>query len=79
IPTYTINGSTTVNGADRDAHWPAMRGGSLQQINYPTGGYTQFTFEPHDTYKTYTSYSNQSRATASVEYDGSSYNTTSFT
>lgn len=46
IPTYTMNGSV-VTGANRDAAWPAMRGGSLTQITYPTGGTTNLNFEPH--------------------------------
>ena len=46
IPTYTLNGSV-VNGANRDASWPAMRGGALTQITYPTGGTTNLNFEPH--------------------------------
>ena len=32
-----------------------MRGGTLQQINYPTGGYSLFEFEPHTVYNTNTS------------------------
>jgi YD repeat-containing protein len=53
IPTYTTNDGvtvTTIPGANRDASWPAMRGGSLQQITYPTGGTTTFDFEPADSY-----------------------------
>ena len=57
VPTYTVitNGtSVTTNGASRDAVWPAMRAGSLQQITYPTGGFTSFDFEPKsiDTFNT---------------------------
>lgn len=48
IPTYSVNNSSVVFGADREAHWPAMRGGTLQQITYPTGGYTQLNYEPHN-------------------------------
>lgn len=53
IPTYQVyDGTNTTNvaGADRESAWPAMRGGSLQKITYPTGGYSLFEFEPHDTY-----------------------------
>jgi hypothetical protein len=49
VPTFTvITGGTsiTTNGANRDAAWPAMRAGSLQQLSYPTGGFTSFDFEP---------------------------------
>jgi hypothetical protein len=58
IPTYTLfgpNSATVYPGGDRDAYWPAMRGGTLQQINYPTGGYSLFEFEPHSVYNTNTS------------------------
>jgi YD repeat-containing protein len=58
IPTYTTNDGvtvTTITGANRDASWPAMRGGSLQQITYPTGGTTTFDFEPADSYTLSTS------------------------
>ena len=41
-------------GANREANWPAMRAGTLQQIQYPTGGHTEFVFEPHDTPVKYT-------------------------
>ena len=79
IPTYTVNGTTTVNGANRDPSWPAMRGGTLQQITYPTGGYTLFNFQSHDTYKTFTSIQNTARASAAVLYDGSTSDQVSFT
>ena len=49
VPTYTVITSgtpVTYGGANRDAAWPAMRGGSLQQITYPTGGNTSMVFEP---------------------------------
>ncbi|HEV8508043.1 MAG TPA: hypothetical protein VGQ53_21720, partial [Chitinophagaceae bacterium] len=57
VPTYTVitNGASVIfNGANRDAGWPAMRAGSLQQITYPTGGSTSFDFEPKsiDTFNT---------------------------
>jgi YD repeat-containing protein len=39
---YIVNGN-----ANRDAVWPAMRAGTLKQITYPTGGRTEFEFEPH--------------------------------
>ncbi|HEV3325691.1 MAG TPA: hypothetical protein VG052_08790, partial [Puia sp.] len=53
VPTFTqlVAGTLqTTTGAMRDAAWPAMRAGSLQQITYPTGGYTQFVFEPKNIY-----------------------------
>jgi YD repeat-containing protein len=56
VPTYTVTTSgttTTYSGANRDAAWPAMRGGALSKITYPTGGYTLFDFEPNDTYSSH--------------------------
>ncbi len=53
VPTFTqvVNGVPSVTGGgNRDAYWPAMRGGSLQQISYPTGGTTAFAFEPRNVY-----------------------------
>lgn len=47
IPTITQNGSLIATGANREAAWPAMRGGALYRIKYPTGGSTEFEFEPH--------------------------------
>ena len=60
IPTYTLYGSNnysqTYTGATRDPAWPAMRGGALQQITYPTGGYTSFDYGYNDTYTSYSVY-----------------------
>ncbi|HET7116690.1 MAG TPA: hypothetical protein VFI29_09375 [Hanamia sp.] len=53
VPTFTVitsGVSATTSGANRDSYWPEMRGGTLQQITYPTGGYTQFDFEPKASY-----------------------------
>jgi hypothetical protein len=36
--------TTSVN---RESAWPAMRGGALQKITYPTGGSTLYNFEPN--------------------------------
>lgn len=61
IPSYietTFSHTTYHSGADRDSYWPAMRAGTLQQINYPTGGYSFFEFEPNTVYNTNTSYVN---------------------
>ena len=73
VPTYILqdaNSPTFVNGANRDAAWPAMRGGTLQKITYPTGGYTQLDFEANDTHCNYNTYT-QSTAGFSAGYDGS--------
>ncbi|MEP7238922.1 MAG: hypothetical protein ABI685_13680, partial [Ferruginibacter sp.] len=58
IPTYTENEFTIFPGANRNPAWPAMRGGTLQEITYPTGGTTTFTFEPNDTYASTQRYNN---------------------
>lgn len=50
IPTYTENEFTVFSGANRNPAWPAMRGGALQKITYPTGGSSTFIFEANDTY-----------------------------
>jgi hypothetical protein len=69
IPAYTQFASGTTNsfaGADRDTHWPAMRAGSLQQINYPTGGFSLFDFEPNTVYNTNSSVVNVTLANLTV-------------
>jgi hypothetical protein len=80
IPTYTQFGANTATvypGADRDAYWPAMRGGTLQQINYPTGGYSLFEFEPHNVYNTNTSTINATLASLYVHlYSQATYTMT---
>jgi hypothetical protein len=66
IPTYTVNDFTTVSGANRESSWPEMSYGSLKKIKYPTGGNTQFVFEPNDVWLNFTYYSQTSRATAGI-------------
>ena len=46
----TIHPSTFVlyDGADRSPDPTFMKAGALKRITYPTGGYTEFVFEPHD-------------------------------
>jgi hypothetical protein len=48
VQSFTVNTGgvpALFNGANRDAVWPTMRGGSLNKITYPTGGSTSFDFE----------------------------------
>lgn len=78
VPTYTVlntTGSVTaitaVPGGNRDPLWPDMRGGSLQQITYPTGGTSVLDFEPNDTYCSYSSYLKNNTGGPSWGYDGS--------
>lgn len=54
IPTFTVNGNDFKMGADRESRWPEMRGGTLNKITYPTGGSTDFVFEPNKTWVTAT-------------------------
>jgi hypothetical protein len=60
IPTYTLKDISGVisqkYGANRDAAWPAMRGGTMQKITYPTGGSTVLDFEPNNTNVNYNNY-----------------------
>ena len=39
--------SQVTGGANRDPHSEAVKAGSLKKITYPTGGYTQFVYESH--------------------------------
>ena len=43
----SVNTAFNIGTAIRETQWPAMRGGTLSKIKYPTGGYTQFDFEPN--------------------------------
>jgi len=73
IPSYTQFASGSTNnfpGGDREAHWPAMRAGTLQQINYPTGGYSLLNFESNDSYITTTSIINATILNHSVHLYG---------
>jgi hypothetical protein len=72
IPTYTIDEFTEVAGANREASWPAMRGGTLKKIIYPTGGYSEFEFEPNYTWVSYTQKQWAFHFNMSAGYDGSS-------
>jgi hypothetical protein len=54
LPTITVNnlpstlgGFSSPNPANRNPSWPAMRGGSLSSIKYPTGGETIYEYEPN--------------------------------
>jgi len=79
IPTYILNGAT-VPGANRDAAWPAMRGGALNQITYPTGGFTQMNFEANSVYTSYNQADTPLDKSSSIGYDGgTSSQTVSFT
>ncbi len=71
---YNTNSTkTTVAGADRDPKWPAMRGGTLSKITFPTGGYNVYEFEPNQVYTSTITGTNGTRTSVnsiSVGYDG---------
>lgn len=45
--TYGIHYKTPDGSANRGAHQDYMKAGILERIDYPTGGYTEFDYEPH--------------------------------
>lgn len=47
LPELTVGG-TTYFGGNREPHATRTKAFSLEKITYPTGGRTEFTFEPHD-------------------------------
>ncbi|MCX8472517.1 MAG: hypothetical protein ORN85_02590, partial [Sediminibacterium sp.] len=53
IPSLYLRGSLYMQSScnsyvtNRNSNWPAMRGGTLKKITYPTGGNIQFEFEPN--------------------------------
>lgn len=47
---YNTNTSTWLPGANRNSDETSMLGGMLTRITYPTGGYTQFTYEANRQY-----------------------------
>lgn len=86
IPTFTVAPPTglpgqvvTTVGADRDTHWPYSEGGALQQITYPTGGYTQFTYESNYVYTATPIYTPTIVAGATGGYDNQPYPSAPFT
>ena len=71
IPTFTLDNTTTVAGANREPKWPEMRGGSLKRITYPTGGYTDFDMEAHTCHVSYNANQYVTSGALSIGYDGS--------
>lgn len=70
IPTFSINSlvpaqttntitSDVIPGANRDPAWPAMENGVLTKIIYPTGGSSDFVYEPNTAWISYTKYENR--------------------
>lgn len=71
IPTYTLNTYDYKLGADREARWPEMRGGTLNKITYPTGGSTDFDFEANTTWVNATVYNRVQTGSYQVGYNAS--------
>lgn len=76
IPTIYQNDFYERAGGDRDSKWPAMRGGALKKISYPTGGCTELEFEPNKTWVSYNKYNPEYAFSTSVGYDGGYSSTT---
>ncbi len=66
LPTYSVNSFEVHEGADRESFWPEMSYGSLNKITYPTGGNTQFLFEPNSIWTNYTYYNHSLKTTSSI-------------
>ena len=48
VPTIDLCGRVlTAGGADRETSSTRVKAGILEKISYPTGGYTELTWEPH--------------------------------
>ncbi len=70
IPTYTLNGSMVSGGNREPALGRRSRGGALNQITYPTGGYTTMDFEPNYVYTSNTTTQYVQDDGSSIGYDG---------
>lgn len=46
----SLNSKLSLSVSNRESSWPAMRAGTIKRITYPTGGYTDFDFEPHSVF-----------------------------
>ena len=44
LPTFT----TILGAADREPHFEYLYGGMLEKVTYPTGGFTEYSFEPNE-------------------------------
>ncbi|KYP15857.1 hypothetical protein [Flavihumibacter sp. CACIAM 22H1] len=71
IASYTLDKYTNVSMANRDANWPAMRGGTLRKIKFPTGGTHEFEMEPHRTWVSYNKYNQTLIHNKGIGFDGS--------
>ncbi len=66
IPTYTVDNFNVYPGADRESSWPEMSYGTLKRIQYPTGGTTDFEFEPNDIWSDFPYYEEVSRLSSAI-------------
>ncbi|MEL7003154.1 MAG: hypothetical protein AAFN93_10515, partial [Bacteroidota bacterium] len=48
IPAFNTSPDFYFEGANRDTHLDKIRYGTLQSVTYPTGGVTEYEFEPHE-------------------------------
>ncbi|HYC85048.1 MAG TPA: hypothetical protein VEB86_07490, partial [Chryseosolibacter sp.] len=46
-PVSNSNGAAYIENDNREAAWPQMRAGTLRSIRYPTGGGTEYIYEPN--------------------------------
>ncbi len=75
---YTIDTFTTIAGANREPSWPQMRASALKEIIYPTGGKTEFEFEPHTTWVSSTKYNENFIFSMQMGFDGGSSTITQY-
>ncbi|MBL0335908.1 MAG: hypothetical protein IPP73_11590 [Chitinophagaceae bacterium] len=66
IPSYTVNTDTDYYGANRESSWPEMSYSGLKKITYPTGGNTQFNFEPNTIWGDFTYIADTQRAISNI-------------
>lgn len=55
IETNSVTGDISIGAADRSPNPAYLTEGVLKRISYPTGGYTEFSFEPNKYYEPLTS------------------------
>lgn len=62
--------TTTIGNANRTTDTTYLKEGVLERITYPTGGYTEFAFEPHQYQESGTQYPGGLRVKRITSYDG---------
>ncbi|MFI5128415.1 MAG: hypothetical protein ACHQFX_00425 [Chitinophagales bacterium] len=66
-------------GADRRGHFESCQKGILKKITYPTGGYTDYTYEPADSFLSWKPIFDTLNFSNSVNPSNNLYTTSSFT